>query len=136
MTKEKWIKVFIALIVAIGLYFLPYDSFGVAINPVEKRVISIFALAALLWILEPFPIWTTSMLVIVTMLLTVSNHGLLLCNRMPQVLYANLISYKAIMATLRSNYYAFLGRIFLSGGGHKISFRYEPREGLIKTFWK
>ena len=37
---------------------------------VEQRVVAIFILAALFWVLEPIPIWTTSVLVIVLMLWT------------------------------------------------------------------
>ena len=136
MTKEKWIKVFIALIVAIGLYFLPYDSFGVAINPVEKRVISIFIVAALFWILEPFPIWTTSMFVIVTMLLTVSNHGLLFMQSDAEgTPYANLISYKAIMATFADPIIMlFLGGFFLAAAATKYRLDMNLAKVLLKPF--
>lgn len=136
MTKEKWIKVFIALIVAVGLYFLPYDSFGVAINPVEKRVISIFIVAALFWILEPFPIWTTSMFVIVTMLLTVSNHGLLFMQSDAEgTPYANLISYKAIMATFADPIIMlFLGGFFLAAAATKYRLDMNLAKVLLKPF--
>ena len=80
MTKAKFIKLLIASILAIVALYIPYESLGIngenALNPIEIRVIAIFIMAALFWILQPFPIWSTSVLVIVLMILTVSDSSL------------------------------------------------------------
>lgn len=83
MTKAKFIKFIIASILAIVALYLPYESFGFdmvnnlgPLNMLEIRVIAVFIMAALFWILQPFPIWSTSVLVIVLMIITLSNSSL------------------------------------------------------------
>ena len=46
------------------------------INPIQARVVALFIFAALMWILEVIPIWTTSVLVITLTLLGMSNQSL------------------------------------------------------------
>lgn len=136
MTKEKWIKVLVSVIIAVAFYLIPYEAMGIALNSVEKRVISIFVIAALFWILEPFPIWTTSMFVIVTMLLTVSNRGLLFMQTDSSgVPYANLVSYKAIMATFADPIIMlFLGGFFLAASATKYRLDMNLAKVLLKPF--
>lgn len=87
----------IVLVITIFLWVVPIEFFGIdALTVVQQRMIAIFIFAALMWIFEVIPNWTTSLLVIVIMLLTVSDKGIrLLCD--PQ--YGSLIDYKAIMAS-------------------------------------
>ncbi|MBO4465753.1 MAG: SLC13/DASS family transporter [Bacteroidales bacterium] len=67
----------IVLIVTIFLWVMPVSWFGIAaLTVVQQRVIALFVFAALMWIFEIIPNWTTSLLVIVFALLTVSNKGL------------------------------------------------------------
>ena len=72
---KTFIKILIVLIISGSMLFIPYESLGVPINPIQARVVSLFVLAALMWILEPIPIWTTSVLVIALSLLCVSNQA-------------------------------------------------------------
>ena len=138
MTKEKWIKVLVSVVIAVAFYLIPYEAMGVALNSVEKRVISIFVIAALFWILEPFPIWTTSMFVIVTMLLTVSNRGLIFMQTdAAGVPYANLVSYKSIMATFADPIIMlFLGGFFLAAAATKYRLDMNLAKVLLKPFGK
>ena len=57
MDKTKWIKIIIIALLSAITLFIPFDAIGVQVNPVEQRVIAMFVLAALCWILEPFPVW-------------------------------------------------------------------------------
>ena len=67
----------IVLIATILLWALPVSSFGIeGLTIVQQRMIAIFVFAALMWMFEIIPNWTTSLIVIVLMLLTVSNKGL------------------------------------------------------------
>jgi sodium-dependent dicarboxylate transporter 2/3/5 len=76
MTKKKLICLIIALIVGIVAWCVPADSYGiVGLSIVEQRVIALFIFAALMWITEAVPIWTTSVLTMVLMLLTVSTSS-------------------------------------------------------------
>ncbi|MBQ7269295.1 MAG: SLC13/DASS family transporter [Bacteroidales bacterium] len=87
----------LVLIVTIVLWALPLSAYGIAdLTVVQQRMIAIFAFAALMWMFEIIPNWTTSLAVIVVMLLTVSNKGLgFLCT--PQA--GTLVDYKSIMAS-------------------------------------
>ncbi len=87
----------IVLIVTILLWALPVSTFGIAdLTVVQQRVIALFVFAALMWIFEIIPNWTTSLLVIVLALLTVSNKGIgFFCK--PE--FGTLVDYKSLMAS-------------------------------------
>ena len=75
-TTKSLIKILIVLLISGSMFFIPFEELGVPINPIQTRVIALFVLAALMWILEPIPIWTTSVLVITLSLLCISNQSL------------------------------------------------------------
>ena len=87
----------IVLILTILLWALPVESFGIAgLTVVQQRMIAIFVFAALMWMFEIIPNWTTSLLIIVVMLLSVSDKGLgFFCK--PE--FGTLVDYKSIMAS-------------------------------------
>ena len=87
----------LVIIVTLFLWFVPTSFFGIeALTVVQQRVIALFAFAALMWMFEIIPNWTTSLLLIVLALLTVSNKGLgFLCDTQ----YGQLVNYKDIMAS-------------------------------------
>ncbi len=87
----------IVLIITIFLWAVPTSFYGIeALTPVQQRVIALFVFAALMWIFEIIPNWTTSVLVIVVALLTISDKGIgLFCN--PDM--GQLVSYKKIMSS-------------------------------------
>ena len=150
MTKVKALKALIAIALAVGCLFLPYESLGLvgahAVNAVEIRVIAIFVLAALFWILEPFPIWTTSMLVIVLMLLTVSDKALMFSaggdtlfsfqtDSATGAKFANLVNYKGLMATFADPIIMlFLGGFFLAAAATKYKLDMNLARFLLKPF--
>ena len=86
----------IVLIVTIFLWAVPTSFYGIeALTVVQQRVIALFVFAALMWIFEIIPNWTTSLLVIVISLLTVSDKGLgFFCK--PE--FGQLVGFKSIMA--------------------------------------
>lgn len=92
------IKILFILLLTAIVWFMPTEWFGIdGLTVIQQRVIAIFVFAATMWILEAVPAWTTSLLIIVIMLLTVSNSGItFLINDIPK---EELISYKTIMAT-------------------------------------
>ncbi|MCF0214981.1 MAG: SLC13/DASS family transporter [Fibrobacteraceae bacterium] len=140
MTKAKFIKFVIASILAIGALYLPYESLGFdaasplgVLNPLEIRVIGVFVMAALFWILQPFPIWSTSMLVIVLMIITMSDSAL-----SPfQVDGVKMISHKSIMATFANPIIMlFLGGFFLAAAATKYKMDLNLARVLLKPFGK
>jgi sodium-dependent dicarboxylate transporter 2/3/5 len=84
------------LLITVILWAIPTSSFGIdGLTVVQQRVIAIFVFAALMWITEVIPNWTTSVLIIVISLLTVSNKGIgFFCK--PE--FGSLVNYKEIMA--------------------------------------
>lgn len=74
--QKTIVKLLIVLLLSGSMLFLPFEEWGVPINPVQSRVIALFVFAALMWILEVIPIWTTSVMVITLALLGTSNTSL------------------------------------------------------------
>lgn len=124
MKLNQLIKLTVVLILSALAWALPPECFGMPdLSVIEQRVISIFIFAAFMWILEVIPIWTTSVMVIVLMLLTVSDSSLaflrpdgfaalqaavkggtlvgdeLAAAQAQLAAYGSVISHKAIMAT-------------------------------------
>ena len=54
------IKIGVATIVALFFWLAPSALYGLpGINVIESRCLAIFAFAALMWLLEPVPAWTS-----------------------------------------------------------------------------
>ena len=135
MTKAKLIKLIIATVLAIAALFVPYEALGIdgpnTLNPIEIRVIAIFVMAALYWILQPFPIWTTSTLVIVLMILTLSNSSFLPF----RVEGVEPISYKVLMNTWSDQtIMLFLGGFFLAAAATKYKLDLNLARVLLRPF--
>ena len=87
----------IVLAVTLFLWLVPVEFYGIdALTVVQQRVIALFVFAALMWMFEIIPNWTTSLLLIVLTLLTISDKGIgFLCD--PK--FGTLVSYKSLMAS-------------------------------------
>lgn len=134
MNKAKFIKIIIALLLSGSVFFIPFEAMGLALSPVEIRVIALFLMAALFWILAPIPIWTTSMLVIVTSLVAISNQSLPFLNFEG---VGKLVSSKSIMATFASPIIMlFLGGFFLAEAATKYQLDKNLAKVLLKPFGK
>ncbi|WP_294531607.1 SLC13 family permease [uncultured Bacteroides sp.] len=98
-TVARCIKLAIAIIVALVLWFLPIDSYGIeGLTIIEQRLISIFIFATLMWIFEAIPAWTTSVLIVVLLLLSVSDSSLwLFTENIPTEELGKAVKYKSIM---------------------------------------
>ncbi len=74
--RKSLLKIAVVAVISLLMLMIPFEALGVPINAVQARVVSLFVFAALMWILEPIPIWTTSTLVIAIALLGISNQAL------------------------------------------------------------
>ena len=71
-------KIVIAVAISLCIWFMPSAALGMPnLSVVEHRLVAIFIFATLMWVLEAIPSWTTSVLVVVILLLTVSNSSFL-----------------------------------------------------------
>ncbi len=123
----------IVLVVTIFLLAVPTSFYGIsALTPVHQRVIALFVFAALMWIFEIIPNWTTSLLVIVIALLTVSDKGLkFLCT--PEA--GTLVGYKSIMAAFADPVVMlFLGGFVLAIMASKYGLDVTLARVLLKPF--
>lgn len=125
----------IVLIATIFLWAVPTSFFGIdALTATQQRVIALFVFAALMWIFEIIPNWTTSLLVIVISLLTVSNKGLgFLCT--PDA--GKLVPYKDLMASFADPVVMlFLGGFVLAIMAEKFGLDITLARVLLKPFGK
>lgn len=123
----------IVLLVTIFLCAVPTSFFGIsALTVVQQRVIALFVFAALMWIFEIIPNWTTSLLVIVISLLTVSDKGIgFLCD--PK--FGQLVGYKSIMSAFADPVVMlFLGGFVLAIMAEKYGLDVTLARFLLKPF--
>ena len=123
----------IVLTITIFLWAVPVSFFGIeALTIVQQRVIALFVFAALMWMFEIIPNWTTSLLVIIISLLTISNKGLgFFCN--PK--FGQLVNYKDIMAAFADPVVMlFLGGFVLAIMAEKYGLDVTMARILLKPF--
>ena len=123
----------IVLLVTGFLWAVPTSFFGIdALTVVQQRVIALFVFAALMWIFEIIPNWTTSLLVIVISLLTVSDKGIgLFCD--PK--FGQLVGFKSIMASFADPVVMlFLGGFVLAIMAEKYGLDVTMGRGLLSVF--
>lgn len=95
----KLLKLLFAIGIPLFLWIAPSYLYGLPdLNPVEHRVISIFAFAALMWLFDVVPAWTTSLVVVVLLLFCTSDSSLWFFQTdAAGVKYENLVSNTAIL---------------------------------------
>ena len=99
MDSKKLIGLAISVVLTLVAWFIPLDSFGIPdLTIIEQRVIAFFIFAACMWISEAIPIWTTSVLVLVLMLLTTSD-SMFNFMRVDDPTFGTPIGNKALMAS-------------------------------------
>ena len=128
-------RVFLPVVLAVTLFLwaVPVDFYGIeALTVVQQRVIALFVFAALMWMFEIIPNWTTSLLLIVLTLLTVSDKGIgFFCD--PK--YGTLVSYKSLMASFADPVVMlFLGGFVLAIMAEKYGLDITLARILLKPF--
>ena len=138
----KTIKILAVVLISLVIWALPSESFGIdGLTATQQRTIALFVFAALMWILEPIPNWTTSLLVIVLSLLTVSNKGVgFLCPSVPKGEVSpvgDLVPYKDIMSAFADPVVMlFLGGFVLAIMASKYGLDVTLARLLLKPFGK
>lgn len=132
--NSRIVKLLFIAILTATIWILPTEAFGIeGLTVIQQRIIALFVFAATMWILEAVPAWTTSLLIIVLMLLTVSNGGIsFLISDIPK---SELISYKTIMATFADQtVMLFLGGFVLALVASKSGVDITIARALLKPF--
>ena len=78
------VKLLICFAILLGVLFMPIDLIPIDdLTLIQHRLLAIFLLAALLWVLEPVPVFATSILIIALELVMISDKGLHLFRNPP-----------------------------------------------------
>ncbi len=138
MDKSKLIKLLIAIAITLFVWCIPGDWLGIdGLTIIGQRVLAIFVFAALMWIFEAIPIWTTSVLIMVLMLLTVSNNQLIFLDHSEELgdAFGTVINYKSIMASFADPVVMlFLGGFALAIGATKCGLDVNLARVMLKPF--
>ncbi|MEZ8428302.1 DASS family sodium-coupled anion symporter [Vibrio cyclitrophicus] len=77
LNVDVLVKLLICFAIPLGVLFMPIDSIPIDnLTLIQHRLLAIFLLAALLWVLEPVPVFATSILIIALELVMISDKGL------------------------------------------------------------
>lgn len=136
-TELRIIKLSVAILLALSVWLLPIDAFGVpGFTVIEQRMTAIFIFGALMWMLDAVPAWTTSVLLIVIMLFTVSDSTLwLLEEGYDAATYGTAVNYKAIMHSFADPIIMlFIGGFILAIGATKSGLDIVLARTLLRPF--
>lgn len=134
---SKSLKLIISIGIPLLILLVPTSIFGLdGLTIVEQRVIAIFFFAALFWILEPIPVYATSLMIIFLLLIMASTKGLnLLIDRPDKEALGTLIDYRDILSTFASPIIIlFLGGFFLAMAATKYRLDQNLAKVLLKPF--
>ena len=130
-------KIILPIIIPLIIIFLPSNSFGLeGLTVLQQRTIAIFILAALCWILEPIPIYATSVVVIVLELFLLSDKSFIWLRQVnnPET-FGSLIPSAQIMSTFANPIIMlFLGGFFLAMAATKYRLDLNLARILLKPF--
>ncbi len=138
MNRARLIKLCIALIVPLIVLLIPREAIPIeGLTVTMHRVLAIFALALCLWVLEPIPIFATSVVVIVLELMVISDKSIKWLMPAPEQAeaFGQVLGYKAIMATMADPIIMlFLGGFFLGAAATKYQMDNNLGRVLLRPF--
>ncbi len=134
---RPYLKYIIPLLIPILVLMLPATAFPFeGLTVIQQRVIAIFLLAALLWVFEPIPIYSTSVVIIVLEVLMLSDKGFILFRLGEGASeFGALLKSTEIMATFANPIIMlFLGGFFLAMAATKYRLDVNLARVLLKPF--
>ncbi len=132
---NKRTRLLIALLLPLLLLLIPTSLLPIdGLTTVQHRLIAIFVLAVLFWILEPVPLFATSVLIIVLELVMVSDKSFILFRGTAGDRgFGTVLNYKEVLGTFASPVIMlFLGGFFLA----MAATRYRLDINLARVFLK
>ncbi|GHW77741.1 transporter, putative [Vibrio cholerae] len=134
---RPYLKYIIPLLIPMLVLMLPTTAFPFeGLTVIQQRVIAIFLLAALLWVFEPIPIYSTSVVIIVLEVLMLSDKGFILFRLGEGTSeFGALLKSTEIMATFANPIIMlFLGGFFLAMAATKYRLDVNLARVLLKPF--
>jgi solute carrier family 13 (sodium-dependent dicarboxylate transporter), member 2/3/5 len=119
------------------VWAIPTSWLGIdGLTVVEHRLIAIFVMALVFWILEPIPLYATSLLIIFLELVLISDKGFYLFMRgVDKEAMGPLLPYQDILATFASPIIIlFLGGFFLALAATKFQMDISLAKTLLRPF--
>jgi sodium-dependent dicarboxylate transporter 2/3/5 len=131
----KQAKLFACILIPLGILLVPTEFIPLeGISVIEQRVIAIFFFAALSWVLEPFPIYTTSLAIIFFELILLSDKAIIFL-RSTDTSYGQELAYQDILHTFASPIIIlFLGGFFLAMAATKYRLDQNLASVLLRPF--
>lgn len=140
-TKKHYLKTVITLSLAIFAFFFiwfadPSFFHLKGLTVIQQRAMAIFVFATIMWLFEVIPAWSTSILIIVLMLLTLSNSSFkFLLNENSIHPLGKVLNYKDILATFADPIcMLFIGGFVLAIAATKSGLDAMIAKNLIKPF--
>ncbi|MGT8838370.1 dihydroorotate dehydrogenase [Vibrio cholerae] len=134
---RPYLKYIIPLLIPMLVLMLPATAFPFeGLTVIQQRVIAIFLLAALLWVFEPIPIYSTSVVIIVLEVLMLSDKGFIFFRLGEGTSeFGALLKSTEIMATFANPIIMlFLGGFFLAMAATKYRLDVNLARVLLKPF--
>lgn len=131
----KYLRLAICVIIPLIILWLPTSLIPLeGITIIEQRVIAVFLFAALSWVLEPIPIYATSLVIILLELVTLSTKSLVFLKN-PSIGYGKELPYQDILHTFASPIIIlFLGGFFLAMAATKYRLDQNLARVLLAPF--
>jgi sodium-dependent dicarboxylate transporter 2/3/5 len=135
-SKKKMFELLGIFIVTAIVWNLPVGTFGIdGLTVIQQRVIAIFVFATLSWLTECIPSWATSLSIITTMCLTISNNSLAFFKGEENETFGTLLKSKEIMAAFADPVIMlFLGGFILAIAATKSGLDVLLAKNLIRPF--
>ncbi|MBO4417921.1 MAG: SLC13/DASS family transporter [Bacteroidales bacterium] len=132
----KFSRVLLGILAGVIVLCLPLNAFGIdGLTVVEKRVIALFFFAAIMWITEGIPSWSTSVAIVVILLFVTSDSSLSLVVHQDNPLFGTLISHRKIMACFADPIIMlFIGGFILAIAATKSGLDIKLAKILLKPF--
>lgn len=130
-------KLIFAVLIPIIILFLPTEWLLIdGMSVIDQRLLAIFILSALLWILEPIPVYTTSLLIMLLLLLFISDAAPGLQSLLKETASdAKPIKYSEVMASFGNPILVlFIGGFFLAISATKYRLDTNLARVLLKPF--
>ena len=127
-------KLWVAVVLPLVVWFIPTHMLPLeGMTVVEHRLLAIFVMAALFWVLEPIPVFATSLLIVVCELVLVSDKGFVYA--IQDIAPTVLLSYRDILSTFAAPIIMlFLGGFFLAMAATKYRLDQNLARVLLKPF--
>ena len=133
MNTKKTIGWIVSIVLTLIAWCIPTEAYGIpGLTVIEKRVIALFVFAAAMWICEAIPIWATSVVIMVLMLVTTSDSML---SFFATDNLGTPIDYKSIMAAFADpTVMLFMGGFVLAIGATKYKLDANLARVVLKMF--